>query len=204
MTDLRTAPWDSSEERALVGRLLEGDEAAFEALWSRYYARVFRFSCSLLKHDRDLAEDVTQEVFVHCFEKLAQFRFESRLSTWMMSIAYRKCCRAMRNAGRTVSLNEEVPDADGMQFQELLTAFGADPQNMTAWREILDRYRHALGQLKDSQRSAWVLHREQNMPHEEIAAVIGKTPNSCRILVSRARVRLLELMGVEAFQDIIP
>jgi DNA-directed RNA polymerase specialized sigma24 family protein len=40
------------------------------------------------------------------------------------------------------------------------------------------------------------------MPHEEIAAVIGKTPNSCRILVTRARVRLLEIMGFDTFRDL--
>lgn len=190
------------DERDLVERLLAGDERAFEQLWTGYYKRILNFSASLLKQDRDLAEDVAQEVFMHCFEKLRQFRFESKLSTWMMSIAYRKCCRVMRLAGRTVSLNEEAGDGDGLQFQDLIESLAPGAQDQTAWRETFEKYQEALTQLKDSQRSAWVLHREQGLPHEEIAAVIGKTPNSCRILVTRARVRLLEIMGFETFKDL--
>jgi RNA polymerase sigma-70 factor (ECF subfamily) len=197
-----TSPAEPIDERSLVARLLAGEEGAFDLLWREYYPRVFHFSYSLLRHDRDLAEDVTQEVFVHCFEKLHQFRFESKLSTWMMSIAYRKGCRAMRLAGRTISLNEAVPDGEGQSFQDLMVAAGADPRQQTLWRQILDRYREALTQLQESQRSAWVLHREQGLPHETIAAIIGKTPNSCRILVSRARVRLLEIMGGEGLADL--
>jgi len=179
-----------------VAGLLAGEEAAFDELWRTCYPRVFHFTCSLLKHDRDLAEDVTQEVFVHCFEKIGQFRFESKLTTWMMSIAYRKGLRAMRRVARMTSLNTEQPEGGDAAIDRL--AGGGDPRRAAVWRELMERYRWALAALKDHQRSAWVLHREQGLAHDEIAAIIGKTPNSCRILVSRARVRLLALMGGEA------
>ncbi len=70
----------------LTSRAQAGDETAFEALYREHVGRVFAL-CLRLSGDRTRAVELTQDVFVRCWEKLKSFRGESAFSTWLHRLA---------------------------------------------------------------------------------------------------------------------
>ncbi len=99
-------------EQELIGRVLAGDPSAERALYDAHVDRVFRLVYRMAG-DLDQAQDYTQETFIRAFDRLAEFRGEAALSTWLGSIAIsitlnglRKVRRAME---REVSLDDGLP-----------------------------------------------------------------------------------------------
>ena len=81
--------------RALVRRIVEGDDDAFVELHRRYRARVSAFALRRVGSPAD-AEDITQEVFLQVHRSLGNFEFRSSLSTWIFGIAHNVVCRHYR------------------------------------------------------------------------------------------------------------
>ena len=63
------------------------NETAFEAAFQRYYALIVRFAYSRT-YDLDLAQDIAQETFLRCYQKLGAYSFEGRFSTWLLRVAH--------------------------------------------------------------------------------------------------------------------
>ena len=77
----------SAREKELIRRSLQGEEHAFALLVAENRPTIFRHCLSVLK-DESLAEDITQETFVHAFNHLASFRMEAKFATWLWRIAH--------------------------------------------------------------------------------------------------------------------
>ena len=73
-------------DRLLVDRFKGGDQAAFDEMVSRYWARIYSMVNQLLRNSQD-AEEVTQDAFIRAHRGLANFRGESAFSTWLYQIA---------------------------------------------------------------------------------------------------------------------
>ena len=88
---------------AVVRAASEGDVDSFAELVRAYQTPVYRF----LRHflgDATMAEDVAQETFVRAYQRLASFRFQSKFSTWVFSIARNAGVDAVRSQGRRLRL----------------------------------------------------------------------------------------------------
>ena len=81
-----TLPGDSKTDELLVSRVLSGEKEVFRELVERHKNVVFG-SLMRLCGNRELAEELTQETFVRAYTSLRSFRFEARLSTWLVQIA---------------------------------------------------------------------------------------------------------------------
>ena len=81
------------EDEALAKRFLDGDEAAFDALYRKYHPRVFTVARGILL-DREDANDAVQEAFTKIYENLPKFRGGSRLGTWIFRIAVNSAIQA--------------------------------------------------------------------------------------------------------------
>ena len=87
------------DDRELIGRVLAGDPSAERALYDAHVERVFRLVYRMAG-DRDRAQDWAQATFIRAFERLAGFRGESALSTWLCSIAISVALNRLRKARR--------------------------------------------------------------------------------------------------------
>ena len=92
-------PWSPVDDRTLIARVLAGDPTAERALYDAHVDRVFRLVYRLAG-DRDRAQDYTQETFIRAFAKLAEFRGEAALSTWICSIAVSVALNGLRKVKR--------------------------------------------------------------------------------------------------------
>lgn len=171
------------EERELIGRVLAGDPTAERALYDAHVDRVFRLVYRMAG-DLDRAQDYTQETFIRAFSRLAEFRGEAALSTWLGSIAISVTLNGLRKVRRR---NErEVALEDGMPVGRFSSP--ADP-------DLRSRLAQAIDDLPDGYRAVFVMHDVEGYTHEEIGASLGVHPGTSKAQLFRARARLREALA---------
>src|SRR5258706_10726500 len=84
-----------TEDRALVSRIMEGDQQAFRLLIKQHERLVAHMVGRLIDGEED-REELCQDVFLKVFEKIGEFKFQSKLSTWIATIAYRHGINSLR------------------------------------------------------------------------------------------------------------
>ncbi|HUF73998.1 MAG TPA: RNA polymerase sigma factor [Gammaproteobacteria bacterium] len=165
-----------NDEADLVEQAGAGDVAAFEQLYRMHSGRVYGL-CVRLAANRAEAEDCTQDTFVTAWQRLADFRGDSRLSTWLHTIAYHEVIgrrrRETRNARHLSAAGageaERVDYADSAELEDL---------------------ERAILRLPDRAREAFVLQKIYGYTHDEAAGIMGITAGACKSQVHRA-VQLL-------------
>jgi RNA polymerase sigma-70 factor (ECF subfamily) len=155
-----------------------GDIAAFEELVRAYQAHVWRFLRHLLG-DPGLAEDVTQETFVRVYRKLSSFRFRSKFSTWIFSVA--------RNAGIDAIRSRQRQDriSTAMETQVRITSPGG---------ELGVEIEAALQSLSPKLREAFILVEALGLTYREAGRAIGVPEGTLKSRVFHAREHLVSWM----------
>jgi RNA polymerase sigma-70 factor (ECF subfamily) len=179
------APREATERSPdrLVADLRRGDAGAFEALYRQLVAWVFGLAVRLA-HDRNEAEELTQEVFVRVWEARSRFDSALHLRNWLRRVTVNHWIdRARRN--RNVSLDDEGPGAAAA------TGALAVPAATPGARLDLER---ALGLLSPRLRAVLVLFDIYGLDHAEIGATLGMTAGASKVQLHRARRRLRELL----------
>jgi RNA polymerase sigma-70 factor (ECF subfamily) len=172
-------------DRSLIDNVLAGDPAAERALYDahvdRVWGMVYRFA-----GDAERAADWTQETFIRVFARLAEFRGESSLGTWIGSIAISVALSGLRSAGRhergRVDLEPEV----------------AAPGPAEADPDLRDRIRTAVASLGEHYRAVFLLHDVEGYTHEEIAEMLEVETGTSKARLSRARARLRAALAAYA------
>jgi RNA polymerase sigma-70 factor (ECF subfamily) len=170
-------------DQELIGRVLAGDPSAERALYDTHVDRVFRLVYRIAG-DPDRAQDFTQETFIRAFARLADFRGEAALSTWLGSIAISITLNGLRKVTRRLA--REVDLDDTLTAGKGATA--ADP-------DLKDRMAQAIDDLPDGYRTVFVMHDVEGYTHEEIAGTLGVHPGTSKAQLFRARARLREALA---------
>lgn len=180
----------------LMLRVRDDDAQAFEELMQRYQNRVV----SLLVHwngRRDLAEDLAQEVFMRVYRSRKKYVPGSKFSTWLFTIAN----NVSANARRTLSRRKEVrlnapPGETGANVLETTAtaASGLMPTRQVDKQELQGVVQQAIALLNERQRVAVMLAKFEHLSYAEIGEIMDLTPQAIKSLLSRARVRLREIL----------
>ena len=199
------APAAEPSDEELAARAAAGNEPAFEALMTRYEARVYRLACRLTGGEAD-APDVLQETFLRVHRGLASFRGESRFSTWLYRIATNAALMQRRSRARrpAESLEQFLPrfDADGGHAGEPsdLEA-AAHAEERLDRRALAEKAREGVERLPELYREAFVLRDLEELATAEVAALLGIENAAVRQRVHRARLMLRgylsDLVGVK-------
>jgi RNA polymerase sigma-70 factor (ECF subfamily) len=165
----------------LIARCLEGDQAAFAALYEIAAPGVYRLAYSILLHIQD-AEDVVQEVLIYAFRSLRNYDPNRGLfRTWLYTITVSRCRNARRrkwlptlNLSSLLGLGIEprAPDEH-------------EPETAVAWLNACETLEKALGTLSPRLREAVALRYGQGLTYREMADVLG-----CPQKTAESRVRL--------------
>lgn len=174
------------EQRDLVSRVLAGDQDAERALYDANVDRVYRLVYRMVG-DGELASDYTQETFIRTFERLASFRGESALSTWITSIAisvvYNGQRKVRRLRTREVDLEHAEPVAAPIRE--------ADP-------DLKVRLTQAIDGLPDGYRTVFLMHDVEGFTHEQIGSALGIQEGTSKAQLSRARAKLRQQLSAFA------
>jgi RNA polymerase sigma factor (sigma-70 family) len=172
-------------DNALMARVGAGELAKLAVLFERYHRALFRYFVSM-NRDRELAEDLVQDVLFRILRYRASYDPEKPFTAWMYQIARRA------NLDRINSRRAEVVGIEEFTERRPEPASAAPgPEERAARGQNLALLRRALEQLPPDKREILVLSRFEELKHEEIAAVLGCEVATVKVRVYRA-VRALE------------
>lgn len=167
------------DDRTLVARFLGArDEGSFLALYRRHTPALYALSLRLLEFRGAEAEDAVQDAWIRAVERLAAFRWDSSLRTWLSGIAINCCRERLRTAWRWVPEDEGGPErpADGPPLELSLAIH------------------RALGSLPAGCRAIFLLHDVHGHTHEEIGGMLDIAAGTSKSQLFHARRRLRELL----------
>ena len=188
-------PYQRNEyDVALMLRVRQDDESAFEQLYKRYVRKLVDFFYAMGR-DIQQAEDLAHETFLRVWRQRAKYAATGSVQAYLFAFArfiWLERCRKFRRVRMwgLVSLRENIEEA------QLAVASGDSPPDVRAWRAELEAAIFAaLERLPDEQRMAFVLHEIQGLSNDDIAAVMQcplNTVRSRRILAVRKLRETLE------------
>ncbi|MCC6930265.1 MAG: RNA polymerase sigma factor [Gemmatimonadaceae bacterium] len=169
---------------SLASRAAGGDRRAFEQLYRSHVNRVFAV-CARMVNDRALAEELTQDVFVRAWDKLALFRGDSAFGTWLHRLAVNVVLNARKAESRKRSRFED----EGDMIDDLPQGSQASVPGAAIDLEA------AVTLLPPGARKVFVLHDVEGYKHEEIAGMLGITAGGSKAQLHRARHLLREALN---------
>jgi RNA polymerase sigma-70 factor, ECF subfamily len=191
---------DDRTDEQLLARFADGSrpraerEAAFRELVGRFQRRVFAVCRRTLGGDPQDAEDATQEVFVRLARSAATFRGDAKLSTWLYAVARNVATDRVRHEARRPSTAvadvAEVAGPGGRGVTDPVVA--ADEHAEVETRSDLAA---ALATLDPTSRTLLLLVAVEGLSYAEAAAAVDCAVGTAKSRVSRARVRLGELLA---------
>jgi len=164
------------EDFKLVEQALNGSNDAFKELFMKNVTRVHSL-CLRISADVQMAEDLTQEVFIKAWEKLNTFKFESKFSTWLHSIAVNQFMMQLRSDKR----NSEKIDEFSRE-KEIRNP--ADTKIQQDYRIDLQK---AIDNLPGQARTVLVLHDIEGYKHNEISEMMNIQIGTSKAHLHRAR-----------------
>ncbi|MFT4625990.1 MAG: RNA polymerase sigma-70 factor (ECF subfamily) [Myxococcota bacterium] len=182
----------------LVRRFKEGDRHAYSEIVRRYQDRVFS-QCLRWIGERQVAEEVAQDVFIALFRSLPKFRGDARLSTWIFRVVVNHCknrrlYRRRRQHGKHEPLEGQRPDdPDAPKRQIADDSPGADAGIHRSEAEEL--VHTALAHLDDEQRQIVILRDVQDLSYQEISEILGLPRGTVKSRIHRARAQLATLLA---------
>jgi RNA polymerase sigma-70 factor (ECF subfamily) len=160
----------------------------FAAIYAAHAQTVARWAARLGGPSADV-EDITQEVFVVVNRRLAEFRGDSQLSTWLFGITAKVTANERRRRKLRQWWFRLVPNAG-----ERAPNAGEGAVEQLEKRERRALFHRALDRLGERQRHALVLFELEEMSVDEVAAHLGLRPGNVRVLLHRARAAFLKSM----------
>ncbi len=175
-------------DNELISKVLQGNHLAYAGLVTRYQNYVFTLTLRLVKN-REEAEEVAQDVFIKAFKYLADFRGDSKFSTWLYTIVNNTCISFLRKKKLDIqSLDDERVFAKA-DNQDL--GFRADGVEQKSRHAMVN---DAISLLKPDDAAIITLFYKNEQSLDEIAMVLGLETNTAKVRLHRARTRLKEMM----------
>lgn len=186
------------EDMMLVSQASKGIEPAFGELVKKYQGMVYRLCFSKLKNRED-ALDVSQEVFIKMWKSLPAFRGDSSLTTWLYRVTQNAVSDRLRSRMRTpdtVSTDIHADgDGDGEQAAVPVTRDeGDNPESALEKKERIRAVRRAMEMLSPEHREAVLLRDIEGYTYAQIAEMLGVGEGTVKSRISRARIRLKEIL----------
>ena len=180
-----------NDKCALALRAPSGDEAAFESVYRAHSGRVFAL-CLRMSGTRQHATELTQDVFVHLWQKLGQFRGESALSSWIHRLTVNYVLSSVRGdqRRRKHEVSELETDEESGEPRAESRGHSVKPKSV---EDAID-LENAIAALPAGARKVFVLHDVEGYQHDEIAKMTGTAEGTCRAQLHRARKLLMEAL----------
>ena len=166
-----------------VALAAQGDTGAFERVYQAHLGRVYNLARRMAGPES--ADELTQDVFVRVWQKLATFRGESSFATWLHRLAVNVIIERFRTLGaaRDRFLSDSEPVLE------------MAPARRTEHMDLSMDLQAAIEQLPHGARQVFVLHDVEGYKHEEIGDILGVSPGTSKSQLHRARQTLRGLLA---------
>ena len=175
--------------------LQAGDQEEFSRLVDTYSAKIYRLATRMLNQQQD-AEDVLQETFLKAYRGLKSFDGRSKISTWLFRIATNEALMVLRRKHpEFVSIDEPVETEEGEQEPVQIVDWCCLPEHELLSEEARQRLDEAVQKLPESLRVVFILRDINDLSTLETAEVLGLSETAVKTRLSRARLRLREILS---------
>jgi RNA polymerase sigma-70 factor (ECF subfamily) len=200
MSDVKA---DSARTARLLDRIADGDGQAMEELLARYQPDLLSFvECHLdpRLRARFSESDVVQEAQMEVVRRIDDFlrRRPMPFHLWARKTAYQRLLNLKRDHRQRArrSIHREVPQADrsAMQMVRSILCPGPTPSARLAAHEAAEQIGRAVAQLTERDRDILLMRQVEDLPYEEIAALLDVEPAAARKRYGRALIRLQAIL----------
>jgi len=149
-----------------ISKAMNGEEAAFSKIYKAYYKKVYFIAVQFFR-DKEIAEDIVQEVFIKVYGQLKDLREPKAFGTWLQTVTYRTCLNYNRRKLKVITFSDydrienyvdlKQPTVEAQVTDELI-------------KEIII---NALENMKPSLKAVGILRFFEGMKVEEISTIIG-------------------------------
>ena len=179
---------DSGNDIEIINRILSGDSNAYGELVRKYQNYVFTLALRFT-HNREDAEEVAQDIFIKAFRSLADFKGNSKFSTWLYTIVYTTSITFLRKKRlETTSIDDENTF---LQLENQDSGFNA---NIVEHKSKMSMLNQAISMLSADDAQLITLFYKGEQSLDEIGTVLGVEANTVKVRLHRARTRLKEKM----------
>lgn len=183
---LQSANDERAWEASIIAACIKGDSNAFHILYERHFRKVYNLCMSILRNPSQ-AEDLTQEVFLQLFRKIASFRGDSTLSSWL----YRVTINLINGYFRQGSVKREQL-SDDEEFKLLLNSEAAAEKGLPVVNNIA--LMEAIEHLPPRMKRVFLLHDLEGFEHEEIGKIMGIDVGTSKSQLHKARLKLRKVL----------
>jgi RNA polymerase sigma-70 factor, ECF subfamily len=175
------------DDSGLVAACRDGHKEAFDVIVERHRRSVYQICYRFVGNHED-ASDLSQEVFLRAWRGLKAFKGQARLSTWLYRIAVNACLNRV---------SQNKPDTQALESEDLVDARTEDPRATLLRAERAVAVRRAIAQLPDKQRATLILRAYHELPHQEIAEILGSSVGATKANFFHALANLKKILRSE-------
>jgi RNA polymerase sigma factor (sigma-70 family) len=186
-----------ADDTLVIQLILQGQQAAFATLVDKYQSYVFTLVMRYV-NDRELAEELAQDVFVKAYRYLADFKGNSKFSTWLYTIVNSTCISHLRKKkDETISLEEErmISISDNSAAESPATRLEQKTQ-----QQVIE---NAMKYLPETDEQLLSLFYQGEQSVDEIGIIMGLTAANVKVRLFRARQKLKEVLERRYSREII-
>ena len=184
-----TYMYGQEDDIAIIQMVLQGRQQAYATLVARYQGYVFTLA---MRHvnNRELAEELAQDVFVKAYRSLSSFKGNSKFSTWLYTVTHNTCLSHLRKKeDATVFPGDEhvhnTAEAQGA---------GAHPMARMEQRAQQQVLNEAVKHLPATDSELITLFYQGEQSVEEISTITGLSASNVKVRLMRARQKLKEIL----------
>lgn len=171
-------------ERELIERAHEGDKAAVSTLYDAHVQSIFAY-INYRVGSEAIAEDLTADVFLRMIRALPKYQYTGApFGAWLFRIA----------ANRIAEYYREKQPVLSDSILENYRSNDPDPDDQIVTEAQRSRVREAMHMLSDDYQTVLILRFTQDLPHTEVASIMGKSIEAVRVLQHRALKTLAKIM----------
>ena len=173
----------------------KGNKTSFEKLMEKHYKRILNLIYRFVGNN-EIAEDLTQEVFIKVYKSAASYKPQAKFHTWLYQIAKNVSLNELRKHKRqAVSLEETFETEDGELIKQVADTKIANPHEDALQKETIEIVKEAIDALPENQRLAVILRRYENLSYEDIAKTMNCSLKAVKSLLNRAKENLKEKLS---------
>ncbi|HEX2933872.1 MAG TPA: RNA polymerase sigma factor [Bacteroidales bacterium] len=178
-------------DESIINKILQGDRDIYRELVEKYQPMVFR-ACMGFIHQKEEAEDLTQEVFIQAYQALPSFKGNASFSTWIYRIAINASLNKVRKTSKSSLLQrfESFLGGEKSKTFEFPIPENENPETILIMDEHRAWVQKALDSLPENQRTAIILSKYDDLSQKEIAAIMNTTEGAVEALIQRAKTNL--------------
>lgn len=184
----------ASDETIIEAIITEGKTELFGLLYDRYADKVFR-KCISFVQDRDIAQDMVQDVLLKVFTQLSKFKGNSRFSTWLYAITYNYCVEYYRRSNR-------YPTTDLDDSPEIAEPNDQDEKDLLSLRA--EKLRKAMERIAPEDKAILLMKYQDDTSIKELTEQLEASESAVKMRLARARERVRAIIQEAEGKDARP